>query len=319
VLGSALAITVAGCAVSPAVSGHAAASEVTTSATPTAPDAPAASGAAPAEVAAPTAIDADALAVLATLPVKGRAPMTGYARTAKFGTAWLDVDRNGCDTRNDILARDLTAIAKSGSCKVLSGTLVSPYTGATIHFVRGNTTSTEVQIDHVVALADAWRTGAQQLSQEKRVALANDPANLFAVDGRSNSQKSDGDTATWLPASKGFRCTYVGHQVSVKAAYGLWVTPAEHDAMARVLSTCASAAVTAPVAPAPAPVAVVPVPVAAQAGCDANYSDGCVPIASDVDCAGGSGNGPAYLTGTATVVGSDIYRLDGNGDGVACN
>ena len=260
-LGSAIAVTVAGCAVSPAVSGQAAASEVTASAAPTRRRSP---GAAPAEVAAPTAIDADALAVLATLPVKGRAPMTGYARTAKFGTAWLDVDRNGCDTRNDILARDLTAIAKSGPCKVLSGTLVSPYTGATIHFVRGNTTSTEVQIDHVVALADAWRTGAQQLSQEKRIALANDPANLFAVDGRSNSQKSDGDTATWLPAAKSFRCTYVSHQVSVKAAYGLWVTPAEHDAMARVLSTCATAAVTSPVAPAPAPVAVAPAPAAAR-------------------------------------------------------
>ncbi len=276
----------------------------------------------PAGAAAPTTIDTNALAVLATLPVKGRAPMTGYARTAKFGTAWLDVDRNGCDTRNDILARDLTETVMSGHCKVLSGTLISPYTGATIHFLRGNTTSTEVQIDHVVALADAWRTGAQQLSQAKRIALANDPANLFAVDGASNSQKSDGDTATWLPAAKSFRCTYVSHQVSVKAAYGLWVTPAEHDAMARVLSTCATAKVTAPVpapAPAPAPVPVVPAPMAAAAGCDANYSGACVPVASDVDCAGGNGNGPAYLTGTAKVVGSDIYRLDGDHDGVACD
>ncbi|MEO7007127.1 MAG: HNH endonuclease family protein [Terrimesophilobacter sp.] len=320
VLGTAIAVTVAGCALSPADSGHASASDVATSATPNAPDAPqpAAQGAAPAEVAAPTAIDADALAVLATLPVKGRAPMTGYARTAKFGTAWLDVDRNGCDTRNDILARDLTATLKSGSCKVVRGTLVSPYTGATIQFVRGNLTSTEVQIDHVVALADAWRTGAQQLSQAQRVALANDPANLFAVDGRSNQQKSDGDAATWLPASRAFRCTYVSHQVSVKAAYGLWVTPAEHDAMARVLGTCTTAAATSPVAPAVAPVAVAPAPAPASAGCDSNYSGACVPIASDVDCAGGNGNGPAYFTGTAMVVGSDIYRLDGDGDGIAC-
>lgn len=323
VLGTAIAVTVAGCALSPADSGHASASDVTTSAAPTNPDAPQPEdpGAAPADAAVPTAIDTEALAVLATLPVKGRAPMTGYARTAKFGTAWLDVDRNGCDTRNDILARDLTATLKSGSCKVLRGTLVSPYTGATIQFVRGNLTSTEVQIDHVVALADAWRTGAQQLSQAKRVALANDPANLFAVDGRSNQQKSDGDAATWLPASKAFRCTYVSHQVSVKAAYGLWVTPAEHDAMARVLGTCTTAAaapaVPMPVVAAPAPVAAAPA--AAPAGCDPNYSGACVPIASDVDCAGGNGNGPAYVTGPATVVGSDIYHLDGDGDGTACD
>ncbi len=102
-----------------------------------------------------------ALAVLATLPVKGRAPMTGYARTADFGTAWLDVDRNGCDTRNDILRRDLVYTTSSG-CRVLAGTLSDPYTRTRINFVRGATTSTAVQIDHVVALGDAWQTGAQQ-------------------------------------------------------------------------------------------------------------------------------------------------------------
>jgi hypothetical protein len=179
-----------------------------------------------------------ALALLAALPVKGKSPLTGYDRTGKFGTAWLDVDHNGCDTRNDILQRDFASTVKSGPCKVTSGVLVSPYTGETINFVRGNTTSTAVQIDHVVALANAWQTGAQQLSQEQRIALANDPINLFAVDGRSNSQKGAGDTATWLPRAKSFRCTYVAHQVSVKAKYGLWVTSAEHDAMSRILSGC---------------------------------------------------------------------------------
>ena len=188
--------------------------------------------------------------LLATLPVKGKSPLTGYARTAMFGTAWLDVDRNGCDTRNDILQRDFTTTVKSGPCKVMSGVLVSPYTGQTIDFVRGNTTSTAVQIDHVVALANAWQTGAQKLSQEQRVALANDPINLFAVDGRSNSQKGAGDTATWLPSAKAFRCTYVAHQVSVKAAYGLWVTPAERDAMQRILGGCPNEpAVTSTLAP----------------------------------------------------------------------
>lgn len=175
---------------------------------------------------------------LAALPVKGRAPATGYDRAARFGTAWLDVDHNGCDTRNDVLARDLTDVERQGPCKVLRGTLVSPYTGERVDFVRGNRTSTLVQIDHVVALENAWRTGAQQLSQEQREALANDPANLFAVDGHSNAQKRSGDAATWLPADTAFRCTYVEHQVTVKTAYRLWVAPAERDAMARVLDRC---------------------------------------------------------------------------------
>lgn len=179
-----------------------------------------------------------ARAQLAALPVKGAAPATGYDRVADFGTAWLDVDRNGCDTRNDVLARDLTAITRTGPCTVSSGTLVSPYTGATVDFVRGNTTSTLVQIDHVVALENAWRTGAQQLSQAQREALANDPDNLFAVDRHSNAQKRSGDAATWLPADKAFRCTYVEHQVAVKTTYRLWVVPAERDAMVRVLDRC---------------------------------------------------------------------------------
>ena len=181
---------------------------------------------------------ATARAQLGALPVKGKSPATGYDRVGDFGTAWLDVDHNGCDTRNDVLARDLTGVQRQGPCKVLRGTLVSPYTGATIDFVRGNTTSTLVQIDHVVALENAWRTGAQRLSQAQREALANDPSNLFAVDGRSNSQKGSGDAATWLPANTAFRCTYVEHQVAVKTKYGLWVAPAERDAMARVLATC---------------------------------------------------------------------------------
>ena len=181
---------------------------------------------------------AAARATLAGLPVKGKAPATGYDREADFGTPWLDVDHNGCDTRNDVLARDLTDVVRQGPCKVMSGDLVSPYTGGEIAFVRGNTTSTLVQIDHVVALENAWRTGAQQLSQTERQALANDPENLFAVDGHSNSQKRSGDAATWLPAATGFRCEYVEHQVKVKAKYRLWVVPAERDAMERVLSTC---------------------------------------------------------------------------------
>jgi hypothetical protein len=178
--------------------------------------------------------------VLNTLAVKGRAPKTGYRRT-QFGPAWADVDHNGCDTRNDILNRDLTNRTwRDGThnCIVTSGILHDPYTGTVIHFTRGRRTSEAVQIDHVVALSDAWQTGAQQLDESTRKDLANDPLNLLAVDGPANQQKSDSDAASWLPANKSFRCDYVARQIAVKKKYRLWVTAAEKDAMKRVLSSC---------------------------------------------------------------------------------
>ena len=181
-----------------------------------------------------------ATAVLETLAVKGRAPKTGYTR-AQFGPAWADVDRNGCDTRNDILKRDLTSItyrAKTRNCVVETGTLVDRYSGETINFVKGNISSMEVQIDHVVALSNAWQTGAFKLSADQRKALSNDPLNLFAVKGRLNSQKGDGDAATWLPPLKSFRCSYVAQQIAVKAKYSLWVTAPEKAAMVFILAKC---------------------------------------------------------------------------------
>lgn len=185
-----------------------------------------------------------AVTTLATLVIKGRAPKTGYDR-ALFGQAWADVDRNGCDTRNDILRRDLTRFTlKAGThgCLVLKGTLHDPYTGSTISFVRGQGTSNAVQIDHVVALSDAWQKGAQQWSQTRRTAFANDPLNLLAVDGPTNLRKGDGDAATWLPPRKAGRCAYVARQIAVKHRYGLSVTAAERDAMVRVLTACPSQA-----------------------------------------------------------------------------
>ncbi|MDZ7913016.1 MAG: HNH endonuclease family protein [Rhodococcus sp. (in: high G+C Gram-positive bacteria)] len=153
----------------------------------------------------------------------------------------LSPDRALEITRNDILARDLTDIVyKQGTkqCVVLSGTLADPYTGKTIKFVRGQDTSTAVQIDHVVALSDAWQKGAQQLSPEERRNLANDPRNLIPVDGPTNGQKSDSDAASWLPPNKAYRCTYVSQQITVKSIYHLWVTQAEKDAMQKILATC---------------------------------------------------------------------------------
>ncbi|MHA7177277.1 GmrSD restriction endonuclease domain-containing protein [Arthrobacter sp. Sr24] len=278
------------------------------------------------------AFAAKALEVLATLPIKGRAPKTGYDR-AMFGQAWADVDRNGCDTRNDILDRDLTAKTfKPGTrdCLVLTGVLADAYTATTIDFVRGSATSSAVQIDHVVALSDAWQKGAQQLSVEVRTAFANDPLNLLAVDGPSNQQKGAGDAATWLPPNKGYRCDYVARQISVKATYKLWVTQAEHDAMARVLDGCADievptnqtappvapvapvpaveAAPVAPAAPAPAPVPLVqpPAPAPVPAPAPAAFYQNC----SAVRAAGAA----------PILVGQPGFqsKFDGDGDGVGC-
>ena len=131
----------------------------------------------------PTPKAGAALAAVARLTVKGRAPKTGYTR-AQFGQAWFDTDRNGCDTRNDILRRDLTSRQMQNACKVLAGTLApDPYTGTSIRFVYGG--ASEVDIDHVVALSDAWQKGAASWPAGKRLALANDPLNLLAVDSLS--------------------------------------------------------------------------------------------------------------------------------------
>ncbi|MGA7203982.1 MAG: DUF1524 domain-containing protein [Specibacter sp.] len=277
------------------------------------------------------AFAAKALDILGTLPIKGRAPKTGYSRT-EFGQAWADVDHNGCDTRNDILNRDLTATTfKPGTrnCIVLTGVLADPYTASTIAFQRGATTSSAVQIDHVVALSDAWQKGAQKLSVQKRTALANDPLNLLAVDGPANQQKSDGDAATWLPSSKAYRCDYVARQISVKATYSLWVTQGEHDAMVRVLADCvgalvptnqiapSKAAVPAP-APKPAPAKVVPPVVqapAVQAPAPAVQAPAPVSDVYYKNCTAVRAAGAAPIR-----VGQPGYssKLDRDGDGIAC-
>ena len=187
-----------------------------------------------------TAATSTAETILDSLAVKGRAPKTGYTR-AQFGQTWADVNRNGCDTRNDILQRDLTDVvfrAGTRNCVVESGTLIDPYSGTTINFVKGEKSSMEVQIDHVVALSNAWQTGAFKLTLAKRTELANDPDNLLAVQGRLNSQKGDGDAATWLPPLKKYRCTYVSKQIAIKAKYGLWVTAPEKAAMQNILAKC---------------------------------------------------------------------------------
>jgi len=181
---------------------------------------------------------AAALAILDTVPIAvGRAP--GYERDA-FGSGWLDTDDNGCDTRNDILARDLRDEAfKPGSvCVVISGVLDDPYTATVIRFVRGAGTSDEVQIDHIVPLSWAWGNGAGDWTEDQRKAFANDPRNLRAVEGTANMSKGDSGPGEWMPANAPFRCDYVESFVTVVAGYELSIPEVDRAAIREVLATC---------------------------------------------------------------------------------
>ena len=176
-----------------------------------------------------------AIEVLELLEVKGRAPKTGYART-EFYDGWPLVD--GCSLRQKILKREFGESATLDGCNVVAGEFDEPYTGEHMVFTDKAQIAKRLQIDHVVALSDAWQKGAQYLDASVRYEIATDPLNLLAVDGPANEKKSDGDAATWLPANKKFRCQYVARQVSVKYKYGLWVTKAEKEAISQVLKNC---------------------------------------------------------------------------------
>ncbi len=172
--------------------------------------------------------------VLGELEVKGRAPKTNYARD-KFYDGWPVVD--GCSLRQRILKRELGDSAVLDGCNVVAGEFDEPYTGEHV-VLKSRDEVSKIQIDHVVALSDAWQKGAQYMDYSVRNAMATDPLNLLAVDGGANKKKSDGDAATWLPSNKRFRCQYVARQISVKYKYSLWVTEAEKEAMQRVLVNC---------------------------------------------------------------------------------
>lgn len=263
--------------------------------------------------------------VLSQIPIKGRAPKTGYSRD-QFGPAWYDVDANGCDTRNDVLRLQLQWVSSNG-CAVETGVLDDPYTGTQIDFVRGTTTSSQVQIDHVVALSDAWQKGAQQLSFEQRRRLANDLLNLQATDGPTNQQKGDGDAATWLPPNRSYRCAYVARQISIKWVYDLWVTQAEHDSMANLLADCpgqqapsnreAPVVLVPPPAPAPQPAPAPvppPAPEPAPPGPKVPPNPGDSKNCSDFRTWREAQDWFEYYYPYY----GDVSRLDGNKDGIAC-
>lgn len=166
---------------------------------------------------------ADVIATLNTLEVKGRAPMTNYDRD-KFmtGSEWESA-------RQGVLQRDFTNIVYRDDGKVFSGDLADPYTGSMIHYEVGG--SSEVDVDHIVSLGNAWASGAQYHDEDTRLAIATDPSNLLAVDSGANRQKGDSNAASWLPANKAYRCEYLSSQVAVKAKFDLWVTQSEYDAI----------------------------------------------------------------------------------------
>jgi len=180
---------------------------------------------------------------LDALPVRGWDRTSDFQRQ-RFGQAWSDdvnveFGRNGCNTRDDILRRDLkNLVVRPFTCFAQSGTLTDPYTGAAIDFVRGPQTSNSVEIDHMVALADAWYKGARAWDPQRRLDFANDPRNLLAVSPKANFDKAFRDAAAWLPPNQTFRCDFVARQVEVKTAYGLWLSAKEKKAMTDVLARC---------------------------------------------------------------------------------
>ena len=192
---------------------------------------------APISVEAKPIYSATSISALAKLKVRPLGSQSGYDRDY-FSDGWGDI--GSCDLRNYILNRDLTNITwrADANCLVATGTLKDPYTGKVIKFVRGVKTSMAVQIDHVVALSNAWKTGAASASATTRYNIANDPLNLLAVDGPTNGSKSDSDASQWLPPNRAYHCAYVSRQVAVKVKYKLWVTTAEKTAMTKVLRTC---------------------------------------------------------------------------------
>jgi Protein of unknown function (DUF1524) len=194
---------------------------------------------------APPADAAQARAELDRLVVRPRPRTTrGYVRDA-FGSDWIDTDHDGCNQRDDVLLRDAvpgtTTVAQQGACDhdVLAGTWHDPYTGRTLTFtdLKDLRQAEAIQIDHIVPLAEAWVSGADHWTGDRREAFANDLHELLAVDGPTNMSKGDGDPAAWRPR-KGYQCTYARRWIAVKTAWQLAVDPAELAALDQMLGFC---------------------------------------------------------------------------------
>lgn len=146
---------------------------------------------------------------------------------------WADLDRDGCDTREEVLQRDLVDELLGGPCKVVSGAFADPYTG-----IRGPAIGSKLDIDHVVSLSDAWRSGAWSWSRSRRVQFSNDLSNLIATNLTQNRRKGDQGPADWRPPNPEHHCEFARTIVQTKITYQLTVTEADREALARLLSTC---------------------------------------------------------------------------------
>jgi hypothetical protein len=248
------------------------------------------------------------LARLATAPEHS----SGYAR-ALF-VHWIDADHDGCNTREEVLIAESRTTPRTGAGCSVMGAWRSVYDGVT------TTNASSFDIDHVVALKEAWDSGAWAWTAARRQSYANDQGDsrtLRAVSAASNRSKSDKDPAQWLPSLASFRCTYVTDWVAVKLRWRLSVDSVERAALERVLAACPARTVSVavlPVATSSPPAAPAPVPVPppnAGGSCDTNYAGYCVPIVSyDLDC--------VDIGHRVTVIGIDIHHFDADGDGLGC-
>ncbi len=268
----------------------------------------AASSGAPANAA--TTVSGTGLKLLARLVTAPEHP-AGYDRALFIH--WIDADKDGCSTRAEVLITESRTTAKIGASCSVAGSWRSAYDGVT------TTTASRFDIDHVLALKEAWDSGAWDWTSARRKSFANDlgdSRSLRAVSAASNRSKSDKDPAQWLPPLTTFRCTYAREWVVVKVRWTLSVDTLERAALKRILMACPAVTATVAVIPAatlasPMPTTTAtPIPTSGGA-CDPNYTGYCVPVVTyDLDC--------PDIGHRVTVVGVDIHRFDGNGDGVGC-
>lgn len=175
----------------------------------------------------------DAMQILASISVQNEYP-AGYSR--ELFPHWLDIDGDGCNAREQVLKRDSVTLPQVDpyNCYVVAGDWVSPYDGRTVR------DRTQVDIDHVVALKEAWDSGAWAWSAAQRTAYANDTSDirsLVAASASSNRSKSDKDPSNWLPTRSSYVCTYLGNWISIKARWGLSMDRSEHGRIRNVLQS----------------------------------------------------------------------------------
>ena len=180
-------------------------------------------------------------------PIDARPHTGGYHRDSQFGQ-WRKKG-GACPyatTRDHILQRDLTAVKVSKGCRVLSGDFQDPYTGKTMHFIKGPETSQQVQIDHIVSVHDAWASGLWKPERAgERDDYYNDPEVLQAADGPSNQDKGDGidwhavRDPVWMPENRSWHCDYMAKRAYIKHKYRLTMTPAEREQTISVIESCA--------------------------------------------------------------------------------